>query len=61
MIKKTSEAVSAEHHTNLFPLPWSSAGLLRAYLGEIERSDCAVVIQKNVNSVQSPGTFSQKT
>lgn len=39
----------------------SSAGRRLAYLGEVERSDSAVVIQEDIDSVQSPRTFSQKT
>ena len=60
------ELVSAHwrgHHALLqfLTLCWSSAGPAPAYLGEIERSDRAVIIQKNVNSVQSPSTLGQET
>lgn len=46
---------------DLLLLPGPLAGRVPAYLGETEGSDSAVIIQENVNSVQSPSTFSQKT
>lgn len=42
------------------PVPWRPAAGV-AYLGEVEGSDSAVIIQENIDSVQSPRTFGQKT
>lgn len=57
-----SASVSEASSTPWFSCSASVLGsTVRAHLGEIERSDSAVIIQEDVYSVQGPSAFSQET